>query len=70
MIAYASWADVLAAAKATSGFWYQAPLDRHVTWVRIVRVFKNGRLRLTTGLYTFTADAGHLPRFMRREGSE
>ena len=67
---FASWSDVLAAAKAGEQLWYHAPLDLSPYSVMILRVFKNGKIRLSSwsrGASSFTADAGHLSRFRKRE---
>lgn len=47
--------------------WYHAPLDTRPCLVRVVKVFKNGKLRIDPCLSgrgeAFTADEGHLSRF-------
>lgn len=64
-----SWADVLAAATRGDQLWYHAPLDRYARSIRVVRVFKNQKIRIdamTQDKINFTADAGHLSRFRQR----
>lgn len=67
---YTSWIDVLEDAKKGGGYlFYQAPLDRSPRAVHVVKVFKNGGIRLdpmSRDADKFTADAGHLSRFRRR----
>lgn len=63
------WADVVEAAGRGERLWYKAPLDHQPRLVRIVRVFKNGKIRIdpmSRDADDFTADAGHLDRFRRR----
>lgn len=64
---FASWDDVLTFARNGGWLWYHAPLDARPCSVRIVRVFKNGKLRLDPGMGAdpFTADKGHLDRMRR-----
>lgn len=64
-----TWADVLAYCRTHTIVTYKAPLDLRSTQCRVVRVFKNGKVRLrpiTSDASTFTADSGHLPRFQLR----
>ncbi len=60
---FASWYGVRHAAEANVSLFYHAPLDRGPMRVIVRRVFKNGKLRLSSGEVTFMADAGHLDRF-------
>lgn len=60
---FASWGAVRDAADHGRTLYYHAPLDLNARPVRVVRVFKNGKLRLAAGDVTFTADADHLERF-------
>ncbi len=63
-----SWAEVVAWATKHGWLYYHAPLDQTRTWVNVVRVYKNGKLRLdpqTCDTDPFTADAGHLDRMRR-----
>jgi hypothetical protein len=62
---FTSWAAFLSFVRAGGPVKYQAPLDRHATNVVITQVYKNGKVRVRGGGMTFTADAGHLPRFRR-----
>ncbi len=68
LVGFNSWSDVIAAAMRGEQMWCTAALDIHPTQV-VVRVFKNGKIRvvpLSNQGYPFTADAGHLNRFLRR----
>jgi hypothetical protein len=67
---FATWQDVLDAARAGVWLHYHAPMDLRPSSVRVVKVFKNGKIRIdpgTSGADPFTADSGHLARF-RRQG--
>ena len=62
---FETWADVL---QHASRGWlsYHAPMDLRPVSVRVIKIFKNGKIRITNGPdCTFTADAGHLSRFRR-----
>ncbi len=64
-----SWADVLAAARRGDRLWYHAPMDYQPRSIHVVKVFKNGNIRidpLSNQADKFTADRGHLDRFKRR----
>lgn len=66
---YDKWSDVLDAARRHVGEYihYQAPLDYRPHAVRVVRVYKNKKIRLDpemAGTDPFTADRGHLDRFV------
>jgi len=66
---FASWPDVLAAARRGDRLWYQAALDVRPRAIAVDRVFKNGKIRidpLSNQADKFTADVGHLDRFRRR----
>lgn len=66
---FSRWADVLDAARRGDTLWYQAPLDYRPVSIRVVRVFKNGKIRIdpmSRDADSFTADAHHLDRFRRR----
>jgi hypothetical protein len=68
-IGFDSWDEVLAFIGSGGWLWYQAPLDVRPSSVRVVRVYKNGKIRLDPGCSDcdpFTADKGHLSR-MRRQ---
>lgn len=43
--------------------YYKAPLDLHAVPVVVIKVFKNGKLRIQYHGIKFTADPGHLDRF-------
>jgi hypothetical protein len=64
---FATWTDVLAFVDRGGWLHYHAPMDLRPTSVRVVKRFKNGKLRLDPGPYAdhFTADSGHLDRFRR-----
>jgi len=68
---YTNWTAVLAAARKQfeqRGFlYYQAPMDYRPHAVRVVRVYKNKKIRLdpeVAGTDPFTADRHHLDRFV------
>lgn len=64
-----TWNDVLDYCRTHDVVTYKAPLDLRATHCRVVRVFKNGKVRLspiTSDAIKFTADEGHLPRFQLR----
>lgn len=63
MRSFNTWTAVLLAARDDVPMWYLAPLDRHPVRVYVLRVYKNGKLRLRGGDTTFTADHKHLDRF-------
>lgn len=73
-IPFESWPDVVDAAyRALRGaqLWYWAPLDLAPRLIQVVRVYKNGGIRInpvSTQADNFTADKMHLDRFYRREG--
>jgi len=62
-VKFQSWDAVRAYAGTGQYLWYQAPLNTHPVTVRVIRAFKNGKLRIACGDMRFTADAGHLDRF-------
>ena len=61
-----SWDDVLAFVDRGGWLWYHAPLDIRASCVLVHKRYKNGKLRLSSGDVSFTADSGHLDR-MRRQ---
>ena len=63
---FKTWTDVLSFVDRGGWLWYHAPLDLRPSSVTVVKRFKNGKLRLSSGDVTFTADSGHLSR-MRRQ---
>lgn len=67
---FTTWADVLASAQRGDQLLYGAPMDAASAYpfrhVRVVRVFKNGKLRIdpmSNQADPFTADASYLDRF-------
>lgn len=63
-----SWAETLRLAETPTPLYYHAPLDLMPRLVRIVRVFKNEKIRVdpqVIGTDYFTADKGHRDRFLR-----
>ena len=67
---FSSWSDVLSAARRGDRLWYGAPLDRHPISIMVKKVYKNGKIRIdpmSNQADDFTADAGHLNRFFRRD---
>lgn len=68
-IGFDSWGDVVAAARRGDHLWYQAALDPRPRSIRIVKVFKNGGIRIdpiSNQADNFTADRNHLGSFFRR----
>lgn len=66
---YAVWAHVLRDAGANVGLYYQAPLDARPVAVCVIKVFKNGKIRVRPTWQdgaAFTADAAHVDRFYRK----
>lgn len=66
-----NWSDVLRAARKVreggGGLYYQAPLDYRPRSVRVIKVFKNKKIRLdpeAPDADPFTADRGQLDRFV------
>jgi hypothetical protein len=67
---FESWADVRTHCARSGGLYYCAPLDPAPVRVYVVRVFKNGKIRLRAAnrdAVTFTADASHLSRMRKAE---
>lgn len=66
---FASWPDLLAFIRSNGALYYHAPLDVRPVAVCVLRVFKNGKLRICPtwahSVGAFTVDAAHLPRFRR-----
>lgn len=67
-----SWEQVLSAARDGVQLYYGAPIDAAQAYpyrrVSVVRVYKNGKLRLdpvSNQAGQFTCDSGHLYRFRR-----
>ena len=61
---FTSWLALRHAAETNASLFYWAPLDHTPRRVCALRVFKNGKLRLAHGGVRFTADSGHLDRFL------
>lgn len=73
LVAFGDWAELLLAARNGVQLYYRAPMDEAQAYpaksVQVVRVYKNGKLRirpLTNQADAFTADKGHLNRFRRK----
>lgn len=69
-VPFASWADVRHSCMRSGALFYHAPLDRYSVRVYVLRVFKNGKLRLRAAhrdACAFTADASHLSRCFQLE---
>lgn len=65
---FGSWQEVLDHARVGRIIAYHAPMDVTARSVLVVKVFKNGKIRLsplTSDASRFTADEGHLDRFRR-----
>lgn len=60
---FGSWHGVRHAVDGKVRLFYQAPLDTAPRPVIVLKVFKNGKLRVSGGETTFTTDAGHADRF-------
>jgi len=78
LIAFESWSAFLtylagpSADMAVRHVWYKAPLEMSPHLVRVVKIFKNGKVRIDPGhkfADPFTADVGHLDRFGRKAGA-
>lgn len=70
-LTFSSWADVLTHASEGRRLLYQAPLDSGPCDVRVKRVFKNGKLRVTHIIAgSFTIDSGHLDRMRTVAGAK
>ncbi len=65
LVSFANWAQVLDAA-TENRLYYHAPMDRYASSVCVVKIFRNGKIRISDGDLTFTADSGHLTRFRMR----
>ena len=68
-VPFDTWSDVLDAARRGDQLWYHAPLNIRPASVRVVKVFKNGSIRIdpmSRDADNFTADKGHLSRFRQR----
>ncbi len=64
---FKSWGALLAYLDAHSDIvHYKAPMDRHAVPICVTRRFKNGKLRCVYHHYKFTADQGHLARFVHK----
>ncbi len=76
LVPFVSWSAFLAylagdgrADQTPRWVWYRAPLDARARMVRILKVYKNGKVRIdpcSADADAFTADAGHLDRFARK----
>ena len=60
---FAGWSNVGLAHTEKVSLFYKAPLDTVPHPVFVLKHFKNGKLRVTAGEATFTADHTHLDRF-------
>ncbi len=58
------WNDVLTYLGEHNNIcYYHAPMDINPCIVTVTKRFKNGKLRIAVGPYSFTADKNHLDRF-------
>lgn len=65
---FGSWFDLLTYLEEHNDIvYYQPPMDHWPNIVVITKKFKNGKLRVAFGPYSFTADKTHLHRFMWKE---
>lgn len=60
---FGGWSNVALAYSEKVSLYYKAPLDTAPRPVFVLKHFRNGKLRVTVGETTFTADASHLDRF-------
>jgi hypothetical protein len=60
---FGSWYGVQVAINEKVSLYYKGPLDTAPRPVFVTKVFKNGKIQVTTGDITFTADPYHLDRF-------
>jgi hypothetical protein len=66
---FATWKDVLNYAEAGGELYYHAPLNYRPKLIRVVMVYKNGKIRIdpmSSDADNFTADKHHLDRFKRK----
>ena len=60
---FANWLQVRHYCETHAYIYYQAPLDTHHSTCAVVRVFKNGKVRIVAPSgYRFTIDAEHMSR--------
>lgn len=60
---FGCWYGVQCALNDKVSLFYKAPLDACPRPVFVTKQFKNGKMRVTSGEVTFTADPTHLDRF-------
>jgi hypothetical protein len=60
---FGCWYGLQVAVDEKVSLFYSAPLDGVPRPVFVTKSFKNGKLRVTSGEVTFTADPAHLDRF-------
>jgi len=63
---FACWYGVTEYCRDHAWIYYQAPLDGSPIVAAIVKVFKNGKVRLDYYGHRWTIDAGHLERLSFR----
>lgn len=66
LVSFKTWSEVRDHAARGGRLWYHAPLDARAREIRVVKVFKNGKIRIdpmSSEADNFTADEGHLDRF-------
>ncbi len=57
------WNDVIECAKMDIRMSYKAPMDYKAFTVHVLKMFKNGKIRIKILALTFTVDKGHADRF-------
>ncbi len=66
-IPFASWFDVLQYCDTHAWIYYHAPMDINPVVVAVVKVFKNGKMRVDVHGNKFTIDIDHRSRCSRPE---
>lgn len=61
-LTFNTWSEVLQAASSGVRLWYHAPMDRAPAPIEVIKVFKNGKLRVRGSEACYTFDSGHLSR--------
>jgi hypothetical protein len=69
-LTFGSWYGLQMAIAEKVSLYYHAPLDIAPRPIFVTKLFKNGKVRVTSGEVTFTADSSHLDRFRYIERSE
>jgi hypothetical protein len=70
LVEFLTWDDVLKHARSEATLFYHAPMDRSARSVRVMRVSKDGRIRIdpmSNDADPFWADSAHLTRFRKKK---